>query len=437
MQPLRKDPVEAAGLLLQEGHVGEAETLLRAALRRNPQDHRALANMGVAARLRGDFEAAKRYALAALTIDGNSAITWNNLGMVDEDLGDWNAALASYRAAHDRDLRSQQIQINLAYALMRLGQFDEAWPLWESGRLMRSWVPIPGIPILEPGDNLSWPLQKRVLVLREGGYGDGILFSRWLPLLAQRGARVTFVTWRRLASLLATQDWQHEITFADDQAFSATPGQYDFQCGLMSLPWFFGMRQLADVASLFRPWQADFDRSVNWRNWLMSHSVLPLRVGICWRAEEHGTPRPHRSIPIKALAPLGRVEGVSWVSLCPSGLNLHRELAPEATPDWMIDPPVDLSTWDDTAALVASLDLVVTVDTSIAHLAGALGVPTWLLLSLRGDWKWPPRESDETPWYPSVLIVRQEKPEKWRPVILAVRDMLQQLRHLLYRRKKA
>lgn len=219
----------------------------------------------------------------------------------------------------------------------------------------------------------------------------------------------------------------------DDSLFEARPGDYDFQCGLMSLPGLLGMRMFADVPNLFRQWQADLNRQTHWR----AAGMTSFRVGICWRAEEHGTPRPHRSIPTKLLESLARAKGtqaVLWISLCPSGLNLHRELEPEPSPAWMREPPVDLSTWDDTAALIAALDLVVTVDTSVAHLAGALGVPTWLLLSLRGDWKWPPTENGRTPWYPSVRIFRQQRPEKWNSVVLAVRD---ELRREVRRRKKA
>lgn len=414
---------ECGGLLLQHGYAREAMPILRRVLRKDPDCVEALVNLGAAHRALGQFAEAGSALARAVQLDPRRAAAWNNLGMLREDLGQFEGATVAYESALARDPSSQQIKLNCAYSLLREGRFAEAWPYWEEGRLVTAlglsfstWRPIPGVPILQPSDDIR---DRDVVVVRDGGYGDAILFSRWLPELLRRGAKATFVVWEPILSLLAAQPWLAGVTFHPD--WLPVPENcgvlvYDFQCALMSLPAVLGCDSVEAIPPSDR-FEADEAKVDVWKARVVPADKL-LRVGICWRAEETAVARPHRSVPITALTPLRAIKRVVWYSLLPR----PRE---NEVPDWITDLTGEINDWSDTAALIANLDLVVSVDTAVAHLAAAMGQRTWILVPHRSDWKWF-LGRDDSPFYPSARLFRQEAPRRWASTVRRIVKELSQ-----------
>lgn len=243
------------------------------------------------------------------------------------------------------------------------------------------------------------PSGKTVLVYAEQGFGDTIHFCRYLPLLVERGARVLFECHQPLISLM--QELDADITVLP---FGQSLPDFDFHAPLLSLPFLFGTVLDTIPASIpyLNPPQ---ERLPFWQ------SVMPtdtrLKVGLCWSGKQY--PDAGRTISVDQLEPLIACSGISFVSL-QVGDGGGKPVVP------MIDLTLLIQDFADTAALIAQLDLVITIDTSVAHLAGALGTKTWLLLPFAPDWRWG-LERDDCPWYPSILLFRQQEAGDWGGVV--------------------
>lgn len=341
------------------------------------------------------------------TVAGNSEhfAAWNSLGMIRTDLGQFDKALSAFELANHiiqgKPLNPEaiaQIRVNVAYGYMRARQFDKAWPFWESSRYNYSWstplAPWSG----QPG---------RVLVVCEGGYGDQFLFCRWLPA-ARKLAELTYYCFEDIIPIMpdyCKPMLRHEKARRVSDYFPAVEwNQFDFATSIMSLPAICGMKDIEDILPDQGGWR---------RNRLPTHMLDG--IGICWEAEEVGTQRRLRSIPVEELKPIAEVFAGELTSLCPGREH----------PKWIAD--INLNTWDDTMFSLSRFHFVITIDTAVAHLAGALGVPTYLLLPLGSDWKYftAADVGDQSPWYPSVKLIRNTDPLSWKP---AIEELLNRLR---------
>jgi len=403
-----KRAAEAGALLLRNGFAAESIRFLRRALRADPLNVAAVNNLSVAVRLMDRFPASRNYAMRALEIDPGCAPAWNSLGMVSEDLGDFPTASEAYAKAVSLAPEDHRLMVNYATALMREERFTEAWPLWDAGRLNSSWAPpAEGFPVWDGTQNL---LGKRILVIREGGYGDVFMFARWFPTLAELGAEAVFGTWPETLPLF--KNCPHLTDAVDLREVEFEGLHYCVPLGGLASA--FGMRGVRDIPLPFNP-QIDENLLLDWSE-LVGNALPPSykkRVGLCWRAGEAVVARPHRSIPESALELLSDLPGVKWFSLCPPRKGI------QWAPAWTVDLMGHVRDWGDTAALLLNLDLVVTVDTAVAHLAATLGVPTWILVPMRSDWKWF-LKGETSPWYPNVRLFRQQHASDWRPVLRQV-----------------
>ncbi|MGQ3058857.1 MAG: glycosyltransferase family 9 protein, partial [Nevskia sp.] len=263
------------------------------------------------------------------------------------------------------------------------------------------------------------PAGRRILVESEQGLGDSLHFFRYVRLLADRGAQVGLLTNQPLVRLFGLSDPRiRMLTLQDD------PAEWDCGISMMSLPYRLGVRPdniLYDPPYL----SCDAGDSDAWGRRLAG---LPgLKVGLVWA----GDPRPHdpisaaidrrRSIALKRLAPLGTVPGISFISLQKGVGAAQMADPPFPIHDWT----ADLSDFADTAALVRHLDLVISVDTSTAHLAGALDIPVLLLSRYDGCWRWM-QEGDTTPWYPRMRLFRQKRWADWSDVIVELETALRE-----------
>jgi Flp pilus assembly protein TadD len=366
-----------------------AEALLLPLVAQYPkawQAHHDLANV---VRHQGRFAEAEAGFRRALALH-ESADTLGPLGMVLRDLQrlDESAEVlgrAVALAPHDQDVR-----YNLATTHLTAGRLREGFALYDARFAKFRPRPVPG---------RAWttePVRGRtVLVAAEQGFGDTLHFIRYVPALAEAGARVVLRVQQPLHRLLA--GFPGVAALSDDAAALAP---YDLHVSIMSLPQRLGLH---DPMPLKLPYlTAAPAAAAAWRARLAD---LPgRRVGLVWRGNPGFGGDHLRSLPAGALAVLAAVPGVSFVSL--------QKDAPAPPPLPMADFTGELTDFADTAALVAALDLVISVDTSVAHLAGALGQPVWLLNRFDTCWRWMTGRSDSI-WYPAMRLFRQPAPGDW------------------------
>ncbi len=445
-----------------------AEEQYRLALRQNPDDPAALYGLGVVLAQSGNRPAAIRCLRAALARHPNFAAGWENLGHVLLEADQPAAAAAAYRQVLLRAPATAAAHLDLAVALRAMEQDpsaafaaalalepDNATALAGLARchvrqnrhaealqgFRRAAALEPGEPVhrwnaalsaLALGDAAAgwrdyearWELPglardlpsprwtgaeplagRRILLWAEQGFGDAIQFIRYAAPLGTRGARLLLEAPAPLVRLFSA------IAPTISRGDPVPP--HDFNCPLLSLPLACG--PIPNTPYL----AADPAEAAAWQARLAG---LPgRRVGLVWagaaRLGDAAGMRHnrHRSIPPVLLAPLLAVPGVSWISLQkPADSDMVM------THDWT----ESLTDFAATAALIAGLDLVIAVDTAVAHLAGALGRPVWLLCQWNADWRWTP-QATRTPWYPAMRIFRQPNPGDWhsvlQPVIAALR----------------
>ena len=338
-----------------------------------------------------------------------------NKAIALEQLGRFDLAIAGYRRAVAADPDDAGAAWNLALLQLLTGNFEAGW----AGREAARWK----IPILVAGyPKLSGPLWqgvepiagKTILVCPDEGLGDVIQFSRYVPMLAARGARVILLVQDELQPLLARLPG---VALCLPKSTTTAP-PYDVHCPLTSLPLMFGTRlDTIPAEACYLPAPPP-ERVEAWAQRLGAHDRL--RVGLVWSGNPRHPRDRARSMPFSALAPILDADA-TFVSLQKDPRADDRPALLARTD--IIDPTADLTDFVETAALVSCLDLVITVDTSVAHLAATLGRPTWIMLPYLADWRWL-RDRDDSPWYPSARLFRQDEGCRYEPVVARVRGEL-------------
>jgi tetratricopeptide (TPR) repeat protein len=410
LDPHSTDALNNLGILLDDmGRFDEAETAYRQAIGNDPGYLRAHYNLGLRLLRSGRFDEAERAFRQAVEIDPGYADAWNNLGTALRELQRYDEAEAMYRTALQQHPEFADAGWNLAFLLLGQGRYAEGWSQAEARYRAPS---VDHVSIPEPGYP-QWqgePLAGRSLsIWHEQGLGDAIQFARYIPMLKARGVRhLTLLCPVPLKALMETLDGIDEVVCDTGQV-----GPHDFWSLTMSLPLHMGTTA-TDIPATLPYLHALPDRARRWGIRLPAHE---LKVGLVWKG---GTSHQHdaeRSLPgLLSLAPLWSVPGVTFVSLQKGqGEDEQAHLSAQLP---MVSAARDLDDLADTAALISQLDLVISVDTSVAHLAGALGKPCWLLLSKSWtDWRWM-HDRTESPWYPQVMrLYRQTTPGDWAEVI--------------------
>jgi tetratricopeptide (TPR) repeat protein len=338
-------------------------------------------------------------AALALPARGRSAVlALVTLALLRERAGDPDGAIAAAQAAIAREPADREAHAVLGTLLAWHGDFAAAWPELECHWLDERIRYRQRFPDLSEWD--GEPLAGlRLLLVHGQGLGDLIQMIRYVPRLRERGAEVVLEAPPQLAELVRGASGIAEV-FAPE---AAPRERFDAFARVMSLARLCGEDGTLGTARV--PYlHAAPERLAYWAERLPERSAA-RRIGLAWAGNPFHPNDRRRSIPLSALAPLGATPGVRWISLqygprandpAPPGLELVR----------FGDAIRDMS---DTAAIVAQLDLVISVDTGVAHLAGALGVPVWLLLPWRTEWRWP-AAARETPWYPSMRLFHASEP---------------------------
>ena len=406
-----------AEFLRDRGGADEAVALLEPLMRAEPVGAELHNELGLALAEGGRFAEAAAHFREALSRDPGPAAFWANLGMMLKVEGRLDAALEAYGEALARDPHNRRIKLNRAVVRMQAGRFAEVWQDEDST------LSEPGHSVL-PLETLLPPMSQRpdltgctVLVLQEEGLGDTLQFLRYLPLLMQRGARVIAAVPQPLIRLMRSIPG---IVVPD---IDAPVPAFDYHCSFNGLPRAF--ETLLDSIPCEIPYiQPDPVLVGQWRERLPPSDGL--RVGLVWA----GQARPwlpgftsldgRRSTTLATLAPLGSVPGVQFVSL-QKGVAAEQVRSAGFA---LLDVMDEVHDFADTAAIVAQLDLVISVDTSVVHLAGAMGKPVFLLDRYDNCWRWLSGR-DDSPWYPNLRIFRQTEPGAWASAVARAVHALQ------------
>ncbi len=417
--------------LLNEGRILDAIPILRNLAWRSPS-YKAYINLSSALRYAGEFDSAIQYLTRAVKLDAAAPNAWMALANISTDVGDWDHALKYYEGAlfrvsnggHllDGDQAQRQVALGLAQALLRNHEFQAAWSLWEFGRYQYSYSNLPGTErwLGKPCDSL--------LVVCEGGYGDAMLFGRWLPFAKSRAKHVKMLIWDRMVNF---RDWS---ALGVDEVIPKSAeldfGLAQYTTSWMSLPAIAGVKTVADIPK-------DYGLRDGRHSYEFSNND---RIGYCWRAEENSTVRRLRSLSIpdaESLAARLAAHG-EVLSLVPSNTTPINSdisaLCPAnhfVTPKGVVQDDTLLDGWAATASTIRSCKFVVTVDTAVAHLAGLCGVPTLILLPCASDWKWGTAANQPTDiWYgPHVRYYRNRDPLTWdiEQIALTVNETLSEV----------
>jgi tetratricopeptide (TPR) repeat protein len=390
----------------------EAARAQRRAIAAKPDFAEAHSNLGNALHALRRFEEAIEAYHRAIELNPDYADGWANLGTTLHHSGHFEEGIATLRhaialAPHHANARS-----GLGILLLMRGDLAEGWDEYE-WRLRSSERKGPRFPENPwQGEN---PAGKHIYVQAEQGFGDAIQFVRYAPFLAARGARVTLRVHQQLLRLL--RESLPGITVLGDRG---DPAPYQWDAVLLSLPRLFKTR-LETIPAHVPYLRPPAEAASRWRARLAT--MTGLKIGLVWAGNPEHVNDQRRSIGLAQLAPLFAIPGTSFASL---------QYGPRTADLKVLDKrggrPIDnlgpeFEDFVDTAAAIAALDLVITVDTSVAHVAGALGKPVWVLLPWVTDWRWLLNREDN-PWYPTLRLFRQRKGEDWSRVIAHLTDEL-------------
>jgi tetratricopeptide (TPR) repeat protein len=339
----------------------------------------------------------------AIVLRPNHAATHGNRGVVLQDLARHDEALVSYNKAIELNPGDADENWNHGLCLLLLGKFERGWQQYEWRK--RRDKPIANRGYVEPcwlgKENISG---KTLFLYWEQGFGDTIQFGRYARLAAALGAKIVLSVQDSLVRLFSQSEPDLEVI-----GESRKPARFDYHCPLMSLPLAFGTT-LETIPSAPRYLRAAEQCKARW-DARLAPKTRP-RIGIAWSGSQvHNI--HNRSMDLATLLPL-LSDDVQWTSL-------QKEISKDETEVLLRHgrvtlPGAELADFSDTAALLDLMDLVITVDTSVAHLAGAMGKPVWIMLPYNADWRWL-RDRTDSPWYPSVRLFRQSALGKWDDVI--------------------
>jgi Tfp pilus assembly protein PilF len=431
---------ERALRLHREGRLEAAADIYRRVLAESPDSFQAHFNLGALLHVQGRVDEAERYYAKAIELRPDYAVAHDNLGNIYHDRGQLAKAIESYKRALQSDPQHFSAWNNLGMGLKELSNYTEAGTCFQKSIEINSnfadahWNA--GIlALLEGNLDAGWKgyewrwkvyktqareflqprwrgepfADKTILLYTEQGFGDTIQFIRYAALVKKQHAEATVVVacQKRLLNLLSSCGGIDALVADDGQLPT-----FDVHAPLLSLPGIFRTDAdsiPADVPYLF----ADEALVRSWRDKMAA--VKGFRIGINWQGREGNVDSRRRDIPLKLLTALSQIPGVQLVGLQKGSARAELSAVREA----IFDPGEDFDTshggFMDTAAIMKNLDLVITSDTAVPHLAGALGMPVWVALPFVPDWRWL-LDRNDSPWYPTMRLFRQKKAGDWRGV---------------------
>jgi len=439
---------EAGVISIEARNYPQAEMLLYEANRLVPQRYSILQNLALVKFRQNKILDSKLICENLIELDPKQSDGWNSLGFVFYAEGDTTKAIDCFDQAISVDPFFSELHVNKAtvlYSLLKLDEaeacFNEALKVNPNGpealfgkstiNLLRGEFSA-GLPLYEARKNMKEPSgerqfsvplwlgdvdinQKSILVHHEQGLGDTIQFCRYLKLLDKTGAKIFFTSQPSLNHLMRTIEADFVLLNQAD-----TDIRCDFHIPLLSLPLAF-KTTLDTIPSFSNYLSADTEITSSWRKRI---GIKGIKIGICWqgKSDQHDI---GRSFPVKLFEKISKLENIRLISLHKGdGQDQLNQLPANMTIETLggnFDDGPDA--FIDSAAIIKCLDLVITSDTAIAHLAGALGAPVWLALKYGPEWRWLLNRVD-SPWYPSMRLFRQSSPGDWSSVFERIEMMI-------------
>lgn len=420
-QAAASDPGHAAawhglGLCFQKMRdLDSAGRCYEKALALKPDYHAAAIDMGNVCLDRGDFCGMADWYRRALDFTSADAADFLNVGRMYQDQGRLDDALECIEAALGRDPESVAAHFNRAAILLAQGEWTQGWKEYE-------WR------FRHPDRQNAYPHRlpaprwdgrsfggRTLLVHCEQGLGDSIQFARYLPLVKDRGGTVLFEMPAALKPLFENLPGMDEALVFSPAAM--TTRRFDLQVPLLSLPGIFNAT-VEDLPGAVPYLKADPGRTAAWAPRL---SAGRLKVGIVWAASGWNQALARKSCRLSDFLPLAALPGVRLYGMQKGPAASEAAEIPDGIA--FANLGEQFADFADTAAVIANLDLVISVDTAVAHLAGAMGKPVWVLLPFCSDWRWL-LNRDDSPWYPTMRLFRQPKRGDWQEVFMQVSDRL-------------
>ncbi len=391
-----------------------AVALLERAIAKEPRNGLYLRNISEMYRIVGRLDDALAAARRAVALQPGDSAALHNQAVIHHERGEIEAGLACSRRAVSLRPDMASAHFAIAEAQLLRGEFAEGWEEYEWRFRMPAVPPVLPVPLRQGrsqwgGSSLG---NGRLLLIGDQGFGDVVQFSRYIPWAVARGQPTILAMSNEMAPLMRRMfpDLPIATNWGECSSFAA-------YCPLSGLPRLHGTR--LDTIPPPLPIPVDPERAVLWRTKLDLAIPAGLRrVGIVWAGRPTHKNDRNRSMALSTLAPaLAEVPGIALVSLQKG--DRSAEAATYSGRAMLADAARDITDYEDTVAAIAALDLVVTVDTSVAHIAGAMGRPAWVLLPYTGDWRWL-RERGDSPWYPSLRLFRQQAPSRWDAPLAAI-----------------
>ncbi|MCP2086025.1 UNVERIFIED_ORG: Flp pilus assembly protein TadD [Paraburkholderia sediminicola] len=412
----------AGALAFTGGDLNGQIALLESAVHQDPSHADAWTNLTQASRANLNLPRALEAGARAVQCAPNSPLAHNNYALALREAQRWDEAERAERTACALAPNDASMRSNLGMLQLMRGDYAQGWEAhearWDGSFELGGNRPAMPAPTWH-GEPLAG---KTLLVWGEQGMGDVLQFSRYIPLLAERvhreGGRLVWNSFPQMGALLARSLGDHVDDFSVGGGVESLP-PFDYEIPLLSLPLIFDTREETIPAATFYL-RADAAARASWQQRLAGETRL--KVGLAWTGSLGHQRNPFRRAGWERYAKhFGGMQNVAFYSLQPgAGEDVAAARAAGLS---MSDLTAEFTTFDDTAAFVSALDLVITVCTSVAHLSGALGQRTWVLLDVNPHWVWL-LDRPDSPWYPSATLYRQPQFGQWDPALAAVaRDL--------------
>ena len=375
-------------------------------------------NKGIALKTLGRFKEAIENYNKAIELNPDYIEAYNNLGFVFQFKKDFNNALLCFNKALKKNPDSVITKFAIGTLNLKFKKFSEGWKGYEFRKNLKD----RDVKIRQY-DTFKCPSfnqikNKKILIYAEQGLGDTILFSRYIKILFELNNKITFEIFPQLSKLFENFNNYCEITTS-----KSDPLKFDYVCSLLSLPMIFKTEYHNIPMAINNLLATEQEKVLFWKNKIKSDN---FKIGISWRGNKENLPLLDRFFQLKSFYNISNIKNVDLISL-------QKDFDPELE---NINHTVKIKNFKnldngkdaflDTVAIMKSLDLIITPDTSIVHLAGTLGKKTWLILQSDPDWRWF-LDDNKTPWYPSVSIFRQKKINNWEDTFIEIEDKLKEL----------
>ena len=375
-------------------------------------------NKGITLKTLDRFEEAIQNYNKAIELNPYYIEAYNNLSFIFQFKKDFNNALLYLNKALKKKPNSEITKYAIGTLNLKFKKFSEGWKGYESRKNLKD----RDIKIRQY-DSFKCPSfdqikNKKILVYAEQGLGDTILFSRYIKILFELNNKITFEIFPQLSKIFKNINNYCEITTK-----RSDPLKFDYVCSLMSLPMIFKTEYHNIPIAINNLLTVEQEKILFWKNKIKSDN---LRIGISWRGNKQNLPLFDRFFELKSFYNISKIKNIDLISL-------QKDFNPKLE---NINNTVRIKNFEnldngndaflDTVAIMENLDLIITPDTSIVHLAGTLGKKTWLILKSDPDWRWF-LDDNKTPWYPSVSIFRQRKINNWEDTFVEIEDKLKEL----------